>query len=104
MFFFNNLGHIALYKVLRYTKNIMSGALRTLKEYQWIVVDKDLLAGQPTVKGTRLSVSHILACLSEGMTPQEIADDYPGFPTESISDILKFASEQVAKAGPYAAA
>ena len=42
--------------------------IHTVAGFQWIIVDPDLLGGQPTVKGTRLSVSHILACLSEGMT------------------------------------
>jgi uncharacterized protein (DUF433 family) len=29
------------------------------------------------------------------MSPQEIADDYPGFPAESIPEVLKFAAQQV---------
>jgi uncharacterized protein (DUF433 family) len=33
------------------------------------------------------------------MTAYDIAEDYPGFPPESLSDILKFASEQVERAG-----
>jgi hypothetical protein len=37
----------------------MSAAIKTVLGYQWIVVDPELLGGQPTVKGTRLSVSHI---------------------------------------------
>lgn len=82
----------------------MSAAIQTVPGYQWIVVDPDLLGGQPAVKGTRLSVSHILACLAEGMTAEEIAKDYPGFPSESLPEILKFASEQVEKFGPDAAA
>ncbi len=65
--------------------------------YKWIVQDPDLLGGKPTVKGTRLSVSHILACLAEGMTAQEISDTYGSFPHESISEILKFASEVLDK-------
>jgi len=68
------------------------------------VADADLLGGQPTVKGTRLSVSHILACLAEGMTGEEIAEDYPGFPPAALPEILRFASEQVEKLGPDAAA
>ena len=70
---------------------------KTVKEHQWIVVDPDLLGGQPTVKGTRLSISHVLACLAEGMSAADIARDYPGFPPEALSDILKFASEQLEK-------
>ena len=82
----------------------MSAEIKTVSGYQWIVVDADMLGGQPTVKGTRLSLSHILACLAEGMTAAEIAEDYPGFPPESLPEILKFASEQVDKFGPDAAA
>ena len=65
--------------------------------YDWIVHDPDLLGGKPTIRGTRLSVSLILDFLSQGMTAQEIAEDYPGFPADSISEILKFASEQIDK-------
>ena len=77
----------------------MSAEVKTVSGYQWIVVDPGLLGGQPTVKGTRLSLSHILACLAEGMSAQDIAQDYPGFPPESLSEILKFASEQVDRRG-----
>ena len=68
-----------------------------IKGYTWIVCHPNLLGGSPAIKGTRLSVSHILACLAEKMTPQEIAEDYPGFPIESVPDILRFAAEQVEK-------
>ena len=60
--------------------------------YQWIVHDPDLLGGKPAIKDTRISVSMILECLAQGMTPADIADDYPGFPVESIPDVLKFAA------------
>ena len=71
--------------------------LTPIPGYQWIVLHPNLLGGNPTIKGTRLSVSHILACLSDGMTPQEIAIDYEGFPVESIPDVLRFASEHIDK-------
>ena len=66
------------------------------EKYKWIVVQPDLLGGRPTVKGTRISVSQVLECLSLGMSAEEIAEDYPGFPKESILEILKFASDHVA--------
>lgn len=77
----------------------MSEPIKTLPGYQWIVVDPDLLGGQPAVKNTRLSVSHVLACLAEGMTAEEIRQDYPGFPPESVPEILKFAAEQLDRHG-----
>ena len=73
----------------------MSGPVKTVPGYQWVVVDSDLLGGQPAVSDTRLSVSHILACLAEGMSGEDIARDYPGFPPDSVPEILRFAAEQL---------
>jgi uncharacterized protein (DUF433 family) len=69
--------------------------IRPYKGYQWIVHHPNLLGGKPTIKHTRISVAQILECLSLGMSPQEIADDYPGFPLESIPEVLKFAAQQM---------
>ena len=72
---------------------------KPIKGYEWIVSHPGLLGGKPTIKGTRLSVAHILACLAESMTPEEIAKDYPGFPIQSIPDVLRFASKNIDKIG-----
>lgn len=69
---------------------------RTYPGYRWVVAHPDLLGGRPTVRGTRISVSQVLECLSIGMTAQEIANDYPGFPAESVPEVLRFASAHVA--------
>ena len=65
------------------------------KGFQWIVHHPDLLGGKPVIKGTRIAVAQVLECLSLGMTPQEIAEDYPGFSPESISEVLRFAAQQM---------
>lgn len=70
--------------------------IKTYSGYEWVVRHPDLLGGRPTVKGTRISVSQVLECLSIGMTAKDIAGDYPNFPEESVPEILKFASEHVA--------
>ena len=77
----------------------MSEPIKTVPGYRWIVSDSDLLGGQPALKGTRLSVSHILACLAEGMSVEDIARDYPGFLPESVPEILRFAAEQIERHG-----
>jgi uncharacterized protein (DUF433 family) len=46
------------------------------KNYRWIVADPELLGGKPTLRGTRLSVSHILECLSAGMTLDDINESF----------------------------
>ncbi len=63
------------------------------KKYTWIVRDPDLLGGKLAVRGTRLSVSFVLACLAEGMSTKEIAETYGPFPQEAIPEIMKVASE-----------
>lgn len=73
----------------------MSDEIKVIEGYRWIVYHPDLLGGQPTVKGTRISVGQVLECLAVGMSKEEIVDDYEGFPAEAIPEILKFAAEQM---------
>ena len=68
---------------------------RQTQSMEWIVNDHDILAGQPSIRGTRLSVAFVLECLSQDMSPEEIAADYPGFPPESIPEVLHFAAERI---------
>ena len=63
------------------------------RNYKWIVRDPDLLGGKLAVRGTRLTVAFVLACLADGMTAVEIAQTYGSFPAEAISEIMKVASE-----------
>ncbi len=63
------------------------------RNYQWIVHDGELLGGRLTVRGTRLSISFMLACMAQGMGADEIAETYGPFPKEAIPEIMKVASE-----------
>ena len=69
-------------------------APKTLPGYKWIVHDPDLLGGKPAIKGVRISVALVLQCLAEGMSGDEIAEDYGNFPKECIPEGLRFAAEQ----------
>jgi uncharacterized protein (DUF433 family) len=51
-----------------------------------IVVDSEVLAGKPVVKGTRLAVEFILELLAAGQTETELLESYPGLTHEE--DIL----------------
>ena len=44
----------------------------------YIVSDKDVLLGKPTVKGTRISVDHVISLLAQGWTEEKILANYPG--------------------------
>ena len=66
---------------------------KPFKGYQLIVSNQNIFGGKPIIAGTRFSVSFILECLSQGMDATEIQKTYGTFPTESISEVLRFASK-----------
>ncbi len=64
------------------------------KSYRWIVADPELLGGKLAVRGTRLAVSLILECLSNGMTLEDINEAFGHVLTpEALSEALQVASE-----------
>jgi uncharacterized protein (DUF433 family) len=63
-----------------------------------ISVDPDICQGQPVIRGTRITVAVILRMIASGMTPQEIAQDYPELSEEDVRQAAAYgawlASEQ----------
>jgi len=57
-----------------------------------IIVDPEVLAGKPVIKGTRLAVEFILELLAAGKTEAEILYSYPGLTREDILACLGYAS------------
>jgi len=53
-----------------------------------IVSDKEVLIGKPTIKGTRISVDHIISLLAQGWTEQQILDNYPRLTKESLKAVF----------------
>ena len=41
---------------------------------EYIVTDKEILLGKPTIKGTRISVDHVVGLLAQGWTEQQIME------------------------------
>jgi uncharacterized protein (DUF433 family) len=67
---------------------------RPYKQYRWIIADPEWLGGKPAIRGTRLSVSHILECLGAGMNLDEINESFGGgIPPEAIQEALQVAAE-----------
>ncbi len=58
------------------------------KEY--IISDKKVLLGKPTIKGTRLSVEFILQLYAAGWTEQQILDNYPRLTKESLQAVFAY--------------
>lgn len=49
-----------------------------------IVVDTEVLAGKPVIRGTRLAVEFILELLAAGQSEDELLSEYPGLTREDI--------------------
>ena len=58
-----------------------------------IVVDKDVLVGKPSIKGTRISVEFILERLAEGWTERDILDNYPRLSKEDLQAVFVYVQE-----------
>ena len=57
-----------------------------------IVVDPEILVGKPVIKGTRIPVYLIIEFLANGLTEQEILNQYPSLKKEDIKAALLYAS------------
>ena len=58
-----------------------------------IVLDPDVLAGKPIIRGTRLSVEFVIGLLADGWSEAQIAANYPGLAHEDILACLAYARD-----------
>lgn len=58
-----------------------------------IVSDKEVLLGKPTIKGTRLSVEHIIGLLAQGWTESQLLESYPRLTKESLQAIFAYVQD-----------
>lgn len=57
-----------------------------------IVVNPEILAGKPVIRGTRLAVEFILELLASGQSENDILSNYPGLTRADILACLSYAS------------
>ena len=56
----------------------------------------DVCGGEPTIRGIRITVSHVLEMLAGGMTSQEIMQDFPFLEKADIDACLEYAARHAA--------
>ncbi len=66
-----------------------------VKWQDYIEERKDVMAGKPAFKGTRLTVEFILKQLGAGMSREELLDQYPTLKPEHIRAALLYAADAV---------
>ena len=68
---------------------------------QYIVADAEICGGQPTFKGTRIMVWIVLEQLEDGMTWDEVVDEWGGkVPKRAIAEAIAI-SDLVVKHEPF---
>ena len=58
-----------------------------------ITVDPLVCHGQACIKGTRVPVSIVLDCLGDGMSVEQIIDQYPSLSPEAIRAAAAYGAE-----------
>ncbi len=59
---------------------------------QRITLNPEVMLGKPTVRGTRLTVEHIIKALAGGLTYEQLREDYPFLEEADIRACLLYAS------------
>lgn len=52
----------------------------------------EILAGRATVRGLRISVTHIVNLVANGMTPAQIVEELPDLQEEDVRQALGYAA------------
>lgn len=60
-----------------------------------IVSDDQFMDGNPIVRGTRITVEQILQGLAQGLSVEQILQEYPQLTLEGVRAALKFAAESI---------
>lgn len=64
------------------------GKIRT--DHPHIVRVQGVCGGRPIIEGTRLSVKLIVGWIRQGMTPEEIIEQYPQLSAAQVADALAY--------------
>ncbi|MFZ3140984.1 DUF433 domain-containing protein [Polaromonas sp.] len=59
-----------------------------------ITLEPGKRGGRPCIRGLRITVYDVLSMLSNGMTQQEIQDDFPELSAEDILAVLAYAADR----------
>jgi uncharacterized protein (DUF433 family) len=59
---------------------------------EWIVSSPGILGGKPCVRGTRISVEHIMELLASGANRDDILRAHPQIAPDGLSAALQYAA------------
>ena len=60
-----------------------------------ITIEPGKLGGKPCIRGIRIRVTDVLELLAQGVTPQEVIEQYPYLELEDVYASIEYASKQL---------
>ncbi len=66
-----------------------------------IAVDPKVMVGKPVIRGTRVTVEHVLTLLAQGLTVEEILKDYPHVTRDDTAAVLLYAAKVTGREEVY---
>ena len=66
-----------------------------------IIVNPQIMLGKPVIKGTRITVEHVLKLLKQGLSVKDILEDYPHLKKTDIEAAVDYASESLKREKTY---
>ena len=63
-----------------------------IQDFSRIEIDHSILSGMPRIKDTRIPIDLIIACIKDGMSLEEIKEDY-AIKSKDIEEALNFVIE-----------
>ena len=67
-----------------------------MRRHERIEINLQIMTGKPVIRGTRITVEHVLRKLGGGMTPEQILEDHPRLTLEDIRAAEVFAADYLA--------
>lgn len=66
-----------------------------------IEANPKIMLGKPVIRGTRITVEHILKLIKQGLTLEDITQDYPHLKKADIQAALDYAADALSKERAY---
>jgi uncharacterized protein (DUF433 family) len=68
---------------------------------EYIEINPKIMVGKPVIKGTRITVEHIISMLGQGLSINDILIEYKGLKKEEILACLNYAETILEKTSVF---
>jgi len=83
------------------TAPLTIGEKRILTWKDRISMDPNIMVGKPVIKGTRITVAHIVNLMAQRWSTEEILKNFPQLKKEDLEAALKYAAETLKQEKVY---